>query len=106
MEGRSAVSGEWSVAVATFRAKGKGTTSLTFYGDTLMANASTGNILSEAIDGQVYVEEPTPTPSPTATPTKMETIPEPTVPEPTSEPSLTSTPVLGYLYIPLVTKNP
>jgi hypothetical protein len=106
VEGRSGVSGEWSVAVATFRAKGKGATSLTFYGDTLMANASIGNILSDAVGGRVHVAEPTHTPSPTATPTRVETIPEPTVPEPTTEPSLTSTPMLGYLYVPLVTKNP
>jgi len=103
--GSAPVSGEWSVGVVTFHAKGNGSSPIEFHGDTLMANPNTGNIISGWIDGNASVEDPTLTPTQTAMPTSIETVSEPTVPVLTETPTLTRTSEMSYLYIPLVIKN-
>lgn len=92
--GTSGLTGQWTVAVITFQAGISGSTIVEFYGDTLMANPTTGDILSGWQDGDVTVIANTPTltatPTHTATPTGTLTPTatlEPTLPSPTQTPT-------------------
>jgi len=104
----------WSVAIITFRAVGAGGCVLDFT-DWLMSTFVGGglDIPSDAVDGEVFVGEPSPTPSPTLTPSLTLT-PSPTL-TPTATPTATLTPTVtetpsetpspGHaLFMPLVLK--
>ena len=98
-------SGEWSVAVVTFRALSNGSCALDLH-DWMLAREGL-DIPSDAFDGQAFVgETPPPAPTATLTPTATQT-PPPTIPvteTPTTTPTVVPTGA-APVFVPLTLRN-
>jgi len=95
-EGFNCLSGQWSVAMVTFRAIGEGASELAFF-DSVMTDASL-EIPSGHVNGEIRVAQPSPTPTETLTPTQTPTA--------TNTPTFTITPTPSITATPTDTATP